>query len=48
LTFILTDGRGRLSGWAALFGCAPNDLRPLPAFRLKLVAEVIFPGSRKA
>jgi Uma2 family endonuclease len=33
---------------AALFDCAPNDLRPLPAFHLKVVVEVVSPGSRKA
>jgi hypothetical protein len=26
----------------------PNDPRPLPAFRLKVVVEVVSPGSRKA
>jgi Uma2 family endonuclease len=33
---------------AALFDCAPNDLRPLPAFHLKVVVEVVSPRSRKA
>ena len=33
---------------AALFDCAPNDLRPLPASYLKVVVEVVSPGSRKA
>jgi Uma2 family endonuclease len=33
---------------AALFNCAPNDERPLPAFHLKVVVEVVSPGSRKA
>jgi len=33
---------------AALFDCAPNDVRPLPAFHLKVVVEVVSPGSRKA
>jgi hypothetical protein len=32
---------------AALFDGAPDDLRPLPASRLKVVVEVISPGSRK-
>jgi Uma2 family endonuclease len=33
---------------AALFDCAPDDLRPLPAAHLKVVVEVVSPGSRKA
>jgi Uma2 family endonuclease len=33
---------------AALFDCAPNDLRPLPASHMKVVVEVVSPGSRKA
>jgi hypothetical protein len=33
---------------AALFDCAPSDLRPMPAFHLKVVVEVVSPGSRKA
>ena len=33
---------------AAMFDCAPNDLRPLPAFHMKVVVEVVSPGSRKA
>jgi hypothetical protein len=33
---------------AALFDCAPNDVRPLPASLLKVVVEVVSPGSRKA
>lgn len=33
---------------AALFDCAPNDVRPLPAVHLKVVVEVVSPGSRKA
>jgi hypothetical protein len=33
---------------AALFDADPNDLRPLPAFHLKVVVEVVAPGSRKA
>ena len=33
---------------AAPFDCAPNDVRPLPAFHVKLVVEVVSPGSRKA
>jgi Uma2 family endonuclease len=33
---------------AALLDCAPNDLRPLPASYLKVVVEVVSPGSRKA
>jgi Uma2 family endonuclease len=33
---------------AALFDCVPNDVRPLPAFHLKVVVEVVSPGSRKA
>jgi hypothetical protein len=31
----------------ALFGCAPPDERPLSAHRLKLVVEVVSPGSGK-
>lgn len=33
---------------AALFDCAPNDLRPLPASHLKVIVEVVSPSSRKA
>jgi Uma2 family endonuclease len=33
---------------AALFDCAPNDARPLPAFHVKVIVEVVSPGSRKA
>lgn len=33
---------------AALFECAPNDVRPLPASYVKVVVEVVSPGSRKA
>jgi Uma2 family endonuclease len=33
---------------AALFDCAPNDVRPLPASFVKVVVEVVSPGSRKA
>jgi Uma2 family endonuclease len=33
---------------AALFDCAPNDIRPLPASYVKVVVEVVSPGSRKA
>jgi Uma2 family endonuclease len=33
---------------SALFDCAPNNLRPLPAAHLKVVVEVVSPGSRKA
>ena len=33
---------------AALFDCAPNDIRPLPASLVKLIVEVVSPGSRKA
>jgi Uma2 family endonuclease len=33
---------------AALFDRAPNELRPLPAFHMKVVVEVVSPGSRKA
>jgi Uma2 family endonuclease len=33
---------------AALFDGVPNDLRPLPASHLKVVVEVVSPGSRKA
>jgi Uma2 family endonuclease len=33
---------------AALFDCAPNDIRPLPASLVKVVVEVVSPGSRKA
>ena len=28
--------------------CAPNDERPLPAFHVKVIVEVVSPGSRKA
>ncbi|MFB8282592.1 Uma2 family endonuclease [Nocardia colli] len=31
----------------ALFDCAPEDLRPLPASMIKLVVEVVSPGSEK-
>ncbi|MFE9578241.1 Uma2 family endonuclease [Nocardia sp. NPDC006044] len=31
----------------ALFDCAPDDLRPLPASMVKLVVEVVSPGSEK-
>lgn len=31
----------------ALFDCAPADLRPLPASMIKLVVEVVSPGSEK-
>lgn len=31
----------------ALFDCAPADLRPLPASMIKLVVEVVSPGSGK-
>lgn len=31
----------------ALFDCAPEDLRPLPASMVKLVVEVVSPGSEK-
>jgi Uma2 family endonuclease len=33
---------------AALFDCAPNDIRPLPASYVKVVVEVVSPGSGKA
>lgn len=33
---------------AALFDCAPNDARPLPAHLIKVIVEVVSPGSRKA
>src|ERR1700752_3582785 len=33
---------------AALLDYAPNHLRPLPAFHMKVVVEVVSPGSRKA
>lgn len=33
---------------AALFDCAPRDERPLNAFRVKVIVEVVAPGSRKA
>ncbi len=33
---------------AALFDCAANDVRPLPASLLKVVVEVVSPGSRQA
>jgi Uma2 family endonuclease len=33
---------------AALFDCGPDDARPLPAFRVKVIVEVVSPGSRKA
>jgi Uma2 family endonuclease len=33
---------------AALFDCAPNAVRPLPASLVKVVVEVVSPGSRKA
>jgi hypothetical protein len=33
---------------AALFDCAPDDVRPLPASLLKVVVEVVSPTSRKA
>jgi Uma2 family endonuclease len=33
---------------AALFDCAPNDVRPLPASHVKVIVEVVSPGSRKA
>jgi Uma2 family endonuclease len=32
---------------AALLNCAPNGVRPLPARHLKVVVEVVSPGSRK-
>lgn len=31
----------------ALFACAPEDLRPLPASYLKVIVEVVSPGSDK-
>jgi Uma2 family endonuclease len=31
----------------ALFDCAPNELRPLPATLVKLAIEVVSPGSEK-
>jgi Uma2 family endonuclease len=33
---------------AALFDYAPNDARPLPAHLVKVIVEVVSPGSRKA
>jgi Uma2 family endonuclease len=33
---------------AALFDCAPNDSRPMPAHLVKVIVEVVSPGSRKA
>jgi len=33
---------------AALFDCAPNDSKPLPAHLIKVIVEVVSPGSRKA
>jgi Uma2 family endonuclease len=33
---------------AALFECAPSDIRPLPASLIRVVVEVVSPGSRKA
>lgn len=33
---------------AALFDCAPNDVRPLAAHLVKVIVEVVSPGSRKA
>ena len=33
---------------AALFDCAPRDERPLLAHRVKVIVEVVSPGSRKA
>src|ERR1700746_81978 len=33
---------------AALFDCAPNDVRPLPASHVQVIVEVVSPGSRKA
>jgi Uma2 family endonuclease len=33
---------------AALFDCAPDDVRPLPASLVKIVVEVVSPSSRKA
>lgn len=32
---------------AALFECAPEDLRPLPASMLRLVVEVVSPGTER-
>ncbi|MET9487433.1 Uma2 family endonuclease [Nocardia sp. NPDC006630] len=32
---------------AALFACAPPDLRPLPASMVKLVVEVVSPGTER-
>ncbi|WP_336085813.1 Uma2 family endonuclease [Nocardia sp. SSK8] len=31
----------------ALFDCAPNDLRPLPASLVKIAVEVVSPGTEK-
>jgi hypothetical protein len=33
---------------AALLECAPSGIRPLPASLVRVVAEVVSPGSRKA
>jgi Uma2 family endonuclease len=33
---------------AALFDCAPDEVRPLPASHVKVIVEVISPSSRKA
>jgi hypothetical protein len=33
---------------AALFDCAPDDVRPLPASLVKVIVEVVSPTSRKA
>lgn len=33
---------------AALFDCAPDDARPLPASHVKVIVEVVSPSSRKA
>lgn len=33
---------------AALFECAPSETRPLPASLIRVVVEVVSPGSRKA
>jgi len=32
---------------AAIFDCAPEDLRPLPASLIKVIVEVVSPGTRK-
>jgi Uma2 family endonuclease len=32
---------------AALFECVPNDVRPLPARHIKVIVEVVSPGSGK-